>query len=246
MNRILSLISIVFFITSCGNKREGELKTGLLSNFISISDNEDAGVKEILAFYGGQCKYAVGTSASTKDGKKKYFELEMAKSDVLEENANRIEMPASNIAYLFYKNLKEEKSNYNEIHAVIIFKDGTEKTFEYSTDKLELVQQRMNLANKTVELLTNKDYDNLKLLLNNELVDYDKDELISNLIKFEPQFGDIKEFRPFGFRVNQNKSGIDILHISGALIREVQNSEFSVDLDLNSNKEEIYLLQYKL
>lgn len=246
MNRILSLIIIVFLITSCGKKREGEQKTGLLSNFMNITDNEDAGIKEILAFYGGYCKYAVGASASTKDGKKKYFELEMSQSDVLEENANRIEMPASNIAYLFYKNLKEEKSNYDEIHAVIIFKDGTEKTFEYSTDKLELVQNRMDLANKTVDLLTNKDYDNLKLLLNNELVNYDKDELISNLIKFEPQFGDIKEFRPFGFRVNKNKNGMSILHISGALIREVQNSEFSVDIDLNSENEEIYLLQYKL
>lgn len=246
MIRILSLIICIFLVISCENKREGEQKTGLLSHFINITDNEDAGVKEIIAFYGGYCEYAVGVSASTEDGKKKYFELEMSQSEVLEENANRIEMPASNIAYLFYKNLKEEKSDYDEIHSVIIFKDGTEKTFEYSTDKLELVHNRMNLANKAVNLLTNKDYDNLKLLLNNGLVNYSKDELISNLIKFEPQFGDIKEFRPFGFRVNETKNGINILHISGVLIREVQNSEFSVDIDLNSEKEELYLLQYKL
>jgi len=179
MSKIYILLSIFLIITSCGNKREGEHKTGLFSNFISISDNEDKGVKEILAFYGGQCKYAIGASASTKDGKKKYFELEMSQSVVLEDYANKIEMPASNIAYLFYSNLKDEKSSYDEIHSIIILKDGTKKTFEYSTEKLELVDKRMSLAKKTVDLLTNKDYENLKLLLNNELFKFDKDELIS-------------------------------------------------------------------
>ena len=246
MKRILSLIICVFLLTSCGNKRDGEQKTGLLSNLISITDNEDAGVKEILAFYGGQCKYAIGASASTKDGKKKYFELELSKSDAIQKLSDKIEMPASNIAYRFYKNLKQEKSNYDEIHSVIIFEDGTEKTFVYSAEKLELISKRMKLANKVVQLLTNKDYERLKTILNIDSAKYDKDELISNLIKFEPQFGDIKEFRPFGFRINQTKNGMNILHISGALIREVQNSEFSIDVDLNSDKEEVFLLQYKL
>ncbi|WGH75752.1 hypothetical protein P8625_00900 [Tenacibaculum tangerinum] len=246
MNRILSLLICVFLVTSCGNKREGEQKTGLLSNFISITDNEDAGVKEILEFYGGQCKYAIGVSASTKDGKKKYFELEMSKSGILEDNANRIEMPASNIAYLFYRNLKEEKENYDEIHSIIVFEDGTKKTFEYSTETLELVDERMSLVNHTVDLLTKKDYESLKLLLNTELFEFDKNEFLTNIKKFEPQLGKIKEFRPFGFRIREAKNGINLLHVSGALIRKIQNNEFSVDMDLNSGKQELYLLQYKL
>ena len=105
MNRILSILICTFLITSCGNKRDGEQKTGLLSNFISITDNEDAGVKEILDFYGGQCKYAVGVSASTEDGKKKYFELEMSGSDAIEERLDKPKLPSSNIAYIFYKNV---------------------------------------------------------------------------------------------------------------------------------------------
>jgi len=246
MNKILSLIIFTLLLTACGNKRDGEQKTGLLSYFVSITDNEDAGVKEILGFYGGQCKYAVGASASTKDGKKKYFKLELSKSDAIEKFANKIEMPASNIAYRFYKNLKEEKSYYDEIHSVIIFEDGTKKTFKYSAEKLELVSKRMDLANKVVELLTHKDYKSLKSLLNSDFGQYDKEELISNLIKFEPQFGDIKEFRLFGFRINVIENGMNLLHISGVLIREVQNSEFSIDVDLNSEKEEVLILQYKL
>ncbi|WP_299122464.1 hypothetical protein [uncultured Tenacibaculum sp.] len=246
MKQILSLLICTFLITSCANKRKGEQKTGLLSNFISITDNEDAGVKEILDFYGGQCKYSIGTSISTKNGKKKYFELEISKSEVLEKNFNRIEMPASNIAYLFYRNLKKEKNNYDEIHSTIIFEDGTKKTFPYSVATLELVNNRMKLTNHTINLLTNKDYETLKSILNTELFEFDKNELITNIKKIELQLGEIKEFRPYGFRIRETKNSINLLHISGAIIRETQNNEFSVDMNLDSAKEELYLLQYKL
>ena len=237
---------MAFLITSCGNKREGEQKTGVLSNFMSITDNEDAGVKEILDYYGGYCKYAVGVSASTKDGNKKYFELEMSQSDAIEELSDKIEMPASNIAYLFYKNLKEENENYDEIHSVIIFKDGTKKTFEYSTEQLGKVNNRMKTVNKVVELINSNDFLTLKSMLNIEFVEYDKDELITNLENMNPKFGKVTEFNPYGFRINKTKNGTEILHVSGAMIRELQNNAFSVDLNLNSDKEEIYLLQYKL
>ncbi|MBW4971372.1 hypothetical protein KZY98_12940 [Croceibacter atlanticus] len=246
MNRIYILFFSLFILTSCGNKRDGEQKTGLLSNFVSISDNEDKGVKEILGFYGGYCEYSIGVSASTEDGKKKYFELKMSQSDAIEKLADKIEMPASNIAYLFYRNLKDEKENYDEIHSVIIFKDGTEKTFEYSTKQLETVHKRMNVVNKVVELINSNDFDTLKSMLNNELVEFNKDELITNLENANPKLGKVTEFNPYGFRINNSKSGIEILHVSGAMIREIQNNAFSVDLDLNSEKEEIYLLQYKL
>lgn len=119
------LIASSLTITSCGNRHEGEQKPTLLSNALSITDNEDKGVKEILDFYGGYCKYAIGASASTETGKKKYFELELSKSDAIEERAKVAQMPASNIAYLFYKNLnQEERANYDEIHTVLIFADG--------------------------------------------------------------------------------------------------------------------------
>lgn len=47
----------------------------LVSSCASITDNEDKGVKDILGFYGGYCKYSIGIVASTSEGKKKYFEL---------------------------------------------------------------------------------------------------------------------------------------------------------------------------
>lgn len=48
--------------SSCNNRHKGEGKPTLFSNVFSISDNEDEGIKEILAYYGGYCIYSVGYS----------------------------------------------------------------------------------------------------------------------------------------------------------------------------------------
>lgn len=202
------LIASTLTITSCDNRHEGEQKPTLLSNALSITDNEDKGIKEILDFYGGYCKYAIGASASTETGKKKYFELELSKSEVIEEKAKVAQMQASNIAYLFYKNLnKEERANYDEIHTVLIFADGEKMTFEYPFKQLELVNQKMKVVNKVVGLIKVKNFEALRPILNDTaLVTYDKNELITNLVKVDPQFDNITEgFRPFGFRINKTK-----------------------------------------
>jgi hypothetical protein len=248
MNKLLTIVIAIIILTSCAEKREGEQKNTLISNLISITANEDKGVKEILNFYGGYCKYSLGASASTDDGNKKFFELELSKSDVIEKQSKAAQMPASNIAYLFYKNLKNEKSNYEEIRTVLIFADGEKMTFKFPAKQLELVESRMNVANKVVGLIKEKKFEELKPLLNdNKLVSYNKDELVKNLISIDSQFGNVTEgFRSFGFRINKLKDGMDILHISGAIIRDKQSNEFSVDLDLNGKDDTVYLLQYKL
>jgi hypothetical protein len=241
------IIVIALTLTSCADKHEGEQKTGLLSNLVSITDNEDKGVKEILDYYGGQCKYAIGASASTDTGSKKYFELEMSKSDPFEKYAQIVEMPASNVAYLFYKNLKDEKTKYDEIHTVVVFNDGTKKTFVFDPSQLELVVKAMPSVLKVVDILKSKNYQSLSPILNDStLMQYDKKGLIANIEKMDPQFGNIKEFIPYGFRFKNLDNGKRVLHISGALMRDKQSNEFSIDLNPDSSTDEIYLLQYQL
>lgn len=247
MHKIYILLFSVLILTSCGHHREGEQKNGLLSNLIDITDNESKGVDEILGFYGGRCEYSVGFSASTKEGKKKYFALEMSQSAAIEKLEDNLDMPSSNIAYLFYRNLREESKNYDEIHAVIILKDGTKKTFVYSRELLESVHKRMKLVHKVVALLKQKEYEQIKSLLDNEvLYQYDKEAFIEKLKKVDPQLGNIVKFNPYGFKIRNTKSGRKMLHVSGALIRDIQNTGFSIDIELNSDKDEVFLLQYKL
>ena len=247
LKQTILLFGFIALITSCTEKREGEQKSTLLSNFVSITDNEDKGVKEILEFYGGQCKYAVGASASTDEGESKYFELEISQSEVIESYSNVAQMPASNVAYLFYKNLKEEKNNYNEIHTVLKFDDGNEMTFKYPVEQLDIVASRMPTVEKVVGLIKSKQFQEIKPLLNDTSVaKYDKNELVTNMEKIDSQFGEVKEFLPYGFRIKETEVGKRYLHISGAILREKQNHEFSVDFDLDRPKDELLMIGYKL
>lgn len=248
MKKITIILFLLIGISSCTNGHKGEKK---LSPFVSITDNEDVGVKEILDYYGGYCKYSVGRESETEIGKStnttKYFKLEMSKSDVLEEYSQKIGLPASNMAYLFYKNLKDEKSNYNEIRTSIILKDGKEREFKFPVEQLEMVNKKMLLVNKIVNLLKEKKYEEIKPLLNDKgVVKYDKEELFVNILKVEPALGDIETFLPFGFYFQKLDGGGEVLHISGMIKRNKQNNEFSINLDPSLDKDEVYSIDYKL
>jgi hypothetical protein len=247
--KLLIIIAISIVIASCGNTREGEQKPSLLSNLLTITDNEDKGIKEILDFYGGSCEYSLGASASTETGRKKYFAIEVSKSDAIEAKTKVARMPASNIAYLFYKNLNaEERKNYDEIQVILVLANAEKKTFEFPTAQLELVCQRMKVVDKVVGLIKAKNFEGLSPLINDSSVaTYDKKELITNMAKLDTQFGNVTEgFRCLGFTINKALNGTEVLHIAGAVMRDKQNHEFSVDLDLNGKDESIYLLQYKM
>lgn len=251
MNKTLILLVLVTLAVSSCNRREGEQKTGLLSYLVNISDNEDAGVKDVLGFFGGKCEYSIGKAVSTDEKSKKYFELRLFESEAIEKFANNPKFPASNIAYRFYRNLnEEERQNYTHIKPVIVFVDGSEKEFEFSTWELEIVDKKIPLLNKVVNIIREKRFDELSPLLNDStLAEYDKNELIENLKKVDPQFGNVTEegFRIFGYKIDAlDNKGNDYLYLSGAIIRDIQANEFSLVVDPYSDKEEILLMQYKM
>jgi hypothetical protein len=248
MNKILIAVTCLLMMTACVNKHEGEQKTGILSNFIKITDNEDKGIKAVLAFYGGYCQYSIGAITSTDEGNKKYFVLELSKSESLEKLKQAFEMPASNIAYLFYKKLTDERKNYDEIRVVQVLSDGEKLTYKFPTKQLEIVENKILIAGKIVELIKNKNFEGIIPMISSEYLDKDAQiKLVNNLKSIEPQFGNVTGgFRPYGFSIEKTKNNSEILHISGVIIREKQSNEFSIDLDLNGSDEKIYSLNYKL
>ncbi len=251
MKKSLFLISMVFLIIVGCNRREGEDKTGLLSYLISISDNEDAGVKDVLGFFGGYCEYSIGKFVSTEKNSKKYFELKLSKSEAIEKFADNLRFPASNIAYRFYRNLNsEERKNYTHIKSIIVLSDEKEVKFEFSTWELEIVDKKMAFVKHVVSIIKEKRFDDLAPLLNDSsYVQYDKNELIENLKKVDSQFGNVTDegFRIFGYKINAiDKKGNDILHISGAILRDIRANEFRLTIDPYSDELEILMLQYKM
>jgi hypothetical protein len=242
---VFTVLSILITI-SCTQKREGEEKKSLLSNLVSITDNEDKGIKEILEFYGGYCEYSVGMVSSTKQEDIKYFELKVSKSDAIEKYSNVLQMPASNIAFLFFRNLKNEKENYDEIRTVILLKNGKETTFIYSKKELKIVEERIPSIQLIVEEIKKKNFQAVGGFINNKSMDnHIKSDLIKNLEKINARFGEVEEFLPYGFRFQKDKNGLESLHVSGIVKRDIESHEFSADFDLNAPKNELLKIDYK-
>ncbi len=230
---------------SCGSKHPGEQTTGLLSHLASITDNEDKGVKEILDFYGGACEYSIGASLSTDEGKNKYFEIKLTKSESLDKFSTQPEVAATNVAYIFFRNLKGEKRNYDEIHCVLLFDDGKKYEASYSMDKLELIAHKLVILNNAVDFIKNKKFDDLKLLLSDgSYTQAAKNELIASIQKIEPTFSPIKGFRPYGFKY-ETLNGYNVLNILVAVIREKDNTQLSLKVDLKPSEDKIHFLDYK-
>ena len=243
MKNITTVFLFVFTIISCGCQQSNKQ--------IKATINEDKGITEILDYYGGYCEYSNGSETVSELGgsstTNKYFKIEMSKSEIIQSLSQKIELPASNIAYLFYKNLIEEKSKYDEIQVVLLMNDGKKMTYKITTEKLEVVKNKMPLVFKAVGLIKDKKFEELRPLLNDSsLIKYNKNELIQNVSTLDKTFGTVIEFFPYGFKYYKTESGNDILHISGIIKRDKQNNEFSVAFDPNSNTEEILALNYEL
>ncbi len=243
---IFSAILSVLILNSCAEKKDGEKKTTLLSNILSITANEDNGVKEILNFYGGYCEYSIGKSSSTEEGNKTFFELKLSKSDVIEKYANKVELPASNTAFLFAKHLKKEQENYDEIRVVILLNNEKEYTFKYEMEQLKTVEDRVPVMEQVIENIKNKTFLEIGNYLNNESIyKYNKTELLTNLEKVNGKFGEVQNFYTYGFKFHTFEDGMEILHISGMVIRDIQNHQFSAEFDLSAPKDELLKIDYK-
>jgi hypothetical protein len=244
--KIILYSTFIFSLFSCVKKKDGEQKTSTLSNFLTISDNEDKGVKAVISAYGGYCEYLLGLSANSDKKKGKYFKLKLSKSDIVETYKTHPEILTSGIAYLFYSNLIEEKTAYTDIHSQLIFADGKELTYEYPVSILEKVHQKMNLIDSIVQLMRTKKISKLNPILDNQSIfKYNKDELISSLEKVGANFGNIQAFIIHGYKINKLENGMELLHVLGVLKRDNRNNEFRVDMDLNSKSNQVFMIDYK-
>ncbi len=222
---------------------DDENTSSLISSVAGITDNEDKGVKEILEYYGGQCEYSIGFENDID-----YFELKMTKSVALEDyqDQNMIVMPGSNIPYLFYSNLLEEREVYDEIRCIIVLENGKEFEFQYSREDLEIVYQSMKVVDKIVDYLKDGNFNSIKSMINDKgIIDYDKNELIDNMKSLESRFGTAKTFLSYGFILTNNGKDQNTLRISGQVEREIESHQFSVYIDLKAPKGEVYLIEYK-
>lgn len=162
----------------------------ILLSFISCSGYEltkteiDA-VQQTLNFYGGQCNRATGIKIINNE-KLKYFELEFSKSPLVEYWVNNSELPASNIAYLFYLNLHEERSKYDLIKVKLNFSNGNSNEYSYSKSEISNFIRLCPLNDTISSYLKNEKYESLLVKFDSDFLDKSaKNEFISTLRKNE-------------------------------------------------------------
>jgi hypothetical protein len=231
--RLLYLLIITVFLLSLSCK-----------DALKLSAREQKGVEEVLSFYGGECKYSKGFRAGTA-GKSNYFELEVSKVEFPDVYENISELPASNIAYLFYKHLDSEKEKYSFIKSVVKFNSGKIFEKEFPVKDLEAVVSKGEVIDRVLGLLRNAKYDEIssQLANNTEIVSYDKGKLIQEIKRVDAEYGVVKNFHPLGFRI-RSIDGRKILHYSALTTRDKGSVNFSIDIDIGSN--EILVVRYTI
>ena len=149
--RILIGILLIGFVANC--------------NDFGVTEAEVLAVQKVIDFYGGVCHRYKGVNfVNTKTDP--FFELEMSNSDLLDTLSYIPHLPASNIALIFYSNLKKEKSNYSIIKVKLNLSNGDTHEFEYNTDELDelefLTKKLESISNK----IESKNYEAIKFMIN--------------------------------------------------------------------------------
>ncbi|WP_337965874.1 hypothetical protein [uncultured Flavobacterium sp.] len=188
------------------------------------TDIEINAVQQVLNFYNGVCIKYKGFEVKNEI-KKQYFELEISKSDLLENSIHNIESHSANIAYLFYSNLKNEKLNYDEIRVKINLKESTQE-FKYSAKELEEVEKLQSDINKINNYIISKDYNSLQQKFSTSI--NIKTENIKQLFTLiENKYGVVKKIQFQGFRFAHTDYG-DVIIFNEALCLEKINAEINL------------------
>jgi hypothetical protein len=232
---ILLLFSSLAFV-SCKN------------NLAIFSENEKKGLTEICQFLGGNITCGKHWGNSTIEGKTSVFTVTLKNSKGAEAIANTkmvnrpAQMIASNMALILYKNLTtEERSKYTAIQAAINFADGKTNTFQYSINELEFASTKIKLVDKIVNLLKTKNYDGLNAYFveKSPFSKLNKKERIAFVKSIEVRHPSTEDFEMWGFGQNA-----EVITFMGNLIRGGEPHRFTIMLNPDLGKEEVYYMNY--
>jgi len=134
--------------------------------------------------------------------------------------------------------------NYSFIRVIIPEYSRTEK-YEFRTVTLQKVEQCMPILNRVVACLKDRQYEMLPPLFNPIIP---ADSLSEEKIRMPNQiidstYGRIKRFVAQGFYFQGAGPGgrmVSLLHLTGTLIREKQNTNFSITVDPDLKKQNLY------
>ena len=229
MKQILQIV-ILLIIFSC--------------NKIEVSKTEVEAVDKVLQFYGGKVNRSIGFKIA--NGKKaNYFELQVSKSDLLNNDIKYLTEQAGNIAYIFYTNLKDEKSNYNEIRVKIDLDNGTSQEYNFSTTELKEIEELYPEIEKTNNFIKDADYKSLirdadyKSLAtqNGEIgVGITENKLKNIFDQRTSEFGNIKQIQNQGFSFHKSEYRGDFINVKEVILFDKNAEDMILSYDRKTKK----------
>lgn len=233
LTKNITLLLILIFsinLSSCVSPLEKQIQEAI------ISDIERDAVQTVLNFYDGEIMRSKGFS--TENGvTETYFEIDISKSELIEDYATMVDIPASNIAYLFYSSLKEEKEKYTHIKVIINLKNGNSKEFYYSDKELVEIDSFIPMLNTISRNLIKKDYNELVLNYDSIAVPGLNSKDIKNYCEpYDSLYGDVIGMQFQGFNFHEGKNNRELVYLAGANMRTKDNIAMSILMDRKSKK----------
>jgi hypothetical protein len=191
---------------------------------VGVSKTEVEAVDKVLQFYGGQVNRSIGFKIA--NGKTaNYFELQVSKSDLLNNEQRYLTEQAGNIAYIFYTNLKDEKSNYNEIRVKIDLDNGTSQEYNFSTTELKEIEELYPEIEKTNNFIRDADYKSLirdadykSLATQNGEIGVTENSLKNVFDQLTSEFGNIKQIQNQGLSFHKSEYRGDFINVKEVLL----------------------------
>lgn len=228
--KILLGILLIATLTACNNTL--------------VTDTEVEAVQKVIDFYGGECLRHKGFE--TRNGKTEtYFLLEMSQSELIESYSNVLEIPASNIAYLFYSNLKGEQNNYTHVKVKINPSSGKPYEHSFSATDLKEVEKLVQVIQNVSDKIRSKNYEGLLSEFDEEIASsLTMDQLQQFCSEADTTYGDVNatQFQGFSY-FDSEEDNRALVHLLGIMIRQGKNTPISLYIDRHSKR--VVTLKYE-
>jgi hypothetical protein len=218
MRKILSIL-VLILLYSCNKVTVTETK------------NEINSVQAVLNFYNGECLKSKGFEKGNGVDKQNY-EIEISKSELLNQSPDKLKSHSGNIAYLFYSNLKNEKTNYDEIKVKINLSNGESQSFKYSDIELNEIEKLQPKINEIIKFIKTEDYENLTKQFEDS-IKVDKKNISELFNTLKSKYGKINRTQFQGFQFEDSNNFGKIIVIREALVFE----KITASMNLIFNKE---------
>ena len=201
---------------------------------ISESKIEVNAVQQVLNFYNGKCLKSKGIDFKNNI-KKKYYELAMSNSPLLENDSKYINFHSGNIAYLFYTNLKEEKLNYDNIKVKITLNNGGYQDLMYSNKELLDVESYIPKISEITKQILAKDYDKLFSQFDKS-AEVNKEKVAGLFKNLVNKYGEFKQCQLQGFVNIVTDQGEKVITFKEVVVLDKINGDMFLTFNKESRK----------